>query len=174
MSMTANVDPETVRRIGQSLSAQLDAQPPRAFEAGPVERVGAILNISSSATRDDVLQGLEAEDAEFAELVRRAIFTFKHIPARLMPRDVPKVLRMVPQDQIVTALAAALANETLAEVAEFLLANMSQRLAQSLREEIEARGKPKEKDGEEAMTQIILMIRQLEGAGELALITEDD
>lgn len=174
MSLTGNVDPETVRRIGQALAAQLDAQPPRAFEAGPVERVGAILNISSSVTRDEVLEGLEAEDAEFAELVRRAIFTFQHIPMRLPPRDVPKVLRMVPQDQIVTALAAALVSETLAPVADFLLGNISQRLAQSLREEIESRGKPRERDGEEAMNQIVLMIRQLEGAGEIVLISEED
>lgn len=174
MSMTANVDPETVRRIGQSLASQLDAQPPRAFEAGPVERVGAILNVSSTATREDVLAGLEAEDAAFAELVRRAIFTFEHIPARIAPRDAPKILRMVPQDQIVTAFAAAQNDERLAPSVEFLLANISQRLAQSLREEMEARGPVKEKDGDEAMTQIILMIRQLEGAGEIALQSTED
>lgn len=174
MSMTANVDPETVRRIDQSLASQLDAQPPRAFEAGPVERVGAILNVSSTATREDVLAGLEAEDAAFAELVRRAIFTFEHIPARIAPRDAPKILRMVPQDQLVTAFAAAQNDERLGPSVEFLLANISQRLAQSLREEMEARGPVKEKDGDEAMTQIILMIRQLEGAGEIVLQTTED
>ena len=83
VSLTGNVDPETVRRIGQSLAAQLDTQPARAFDTGPVERVGAILNVSPAATRDDVLQGLQETDADFAEQVRRAIFTFVHIPDRL-------------------------------------------------------------------------------------------
>jgi flagellar motor switch protein FliG len=169
VSMTGNTDPETVRRIGAALLAELDNQPARAFDTGPVERVGAILNVAASLTRDDVLEGLETEDAAFAAEVRRAIFTFVHIPARLSPRDAPKITRLVEQPILVTALAAALAKPDLAEVAEFLLANISQRLAQGLREEMETRGKVKEKDGEAAMNAIILAIRQLEAAGELTL-----
>ena len=38
-------------------------QPARAFDAGPVERVGAILNISPALTREDVLKGLDEADA---------------------------------------------------------------------------------------------------------------
>jgi flagellar motor switch protein FliG len=173
VSMTANVDPETVRRIGLSLAAQLDAQPPRAFDTGPVERVGAILNVSPAVTREEVLRGLEAEDRGFADKVRKAIFTFVHIPARLAPRDVPKIVRVVDQPVVVTALAAALTGPE-AEAAEFLLANMSQRMAQALRDEIATRGKVREKDGEEAMAAVITAIRQLEGAGELVLIRPED
>lgn len=174
VSLTGNVDPETVRRIGAALAAQLDAQPPRAFDTGPVERVGAILNVSAAQTRDQVLEGLQAEDAGFADQVRRAIFTFVHLPARVSPRDVPKIIRVVDQPVLVTALAAAQAQADLAAAAEFLLANMSQRMAQGLREELTARGKVKEKDGEEAMGAVITAIRQLEGAGELALLRDED
>lgn len=174
MSLTANVDPETVRRIGQSLASQLDAQPARAFDAGPVERIGAILNVSSSNLREEVLRGLDEADAEFAEQVRQAIFTFIHIPDRVLPRDVPKVLRMVDQATLVTALKAALTTPDLAPAAEFLLANVSQRLAQSLREEIGERGQVKEKDGEAAMASIVAAVRQLEGAGEIVLVRDED
>lgn len=174
VSLTGNVDPETVRRIGASLVSQLDAQPPRAFDTGPVERVGAILNVSGAQLRDDVLAGLEAEDAGFAAQVRKAIFTFVHLPARVSARDVPKVIRIVDQPVLVTALAAAQGNTEEADAAEFLLANMSQRMAQGLREEMVARGKVKEKEGEEAMSAVINAVRQLEAAGELALIKEDD
>ena len=174
VSMTGNVDPETVRRIGLSLAAQLEAQPPRAFDSDPVERVGAILNVSPALTREDVLRGLEEEDRDFADLVRKAIFTFIHIPARVVPRDVPKVIRIVEQPVLVTALAAAMGNPQQAASAEFLLANMSQRMAQGLREEMAARGKVREKDAEEAMSAVVLAIRQLEGAGELMLIQQED
>ena len=173
MSKTASVDPETVRRIGLSLAAQLDAQPARAFDAGPVERVAAILNVSSSTTRDDVFQGLEAEDSSFAELVRRAIFTFAHIPDRIVPRDVPKIVRMVDQGTMVTALVGAQASARDAPSVEFILSNMSQRLAQSLREEMAARGAIKDKEAESAMAAVVMMIRQLEGAGEIVLITPE-
>lgn len=174
VSLTGNVDPETVRRIGAALLAELDNQPPRAFEQGPVERVGAILNVSPSLTRDEVLQGLEAEDAAFAAEVRRAIFTFAHIPARLNPRDTPKITRLVEQPQLVAALASATGKPGLEEAAEFILANISQRLAQGLREEMAARGKVKEKEAEEAMTAIVAAIRTLESSGEITLILPED
>ena len=174
VSMTGNVDPETVRRIGIALLSDLDNQPVRAFDTGPVERVGAILNVSAALTRDDVLLGLEAEDADFAEQVRRAIFTFLHIPARLAPRDAPKITRLVEQPLLVTAFAAAQGKPGLEEAAEFLLGNISQRLAQGLREEMATRGKVRDKDGEDAMNAIITAIRTLQASGEITLIQPED
>ena len=174
VSMTGNVDPETVRRIGAALLAELDNQPPKAFDQGPVERVGAILNVSPTLTRDDVLSGLEAEDAAFAAEVRKAIFTFVHIPARLAPRDTPKITRLVEQPQLVTALAAAMGKPGLEEAAEFILANISQRLAQGLREEMGARGRVKDKDAEAAMTAVIAAIRTLETSGEITLVQPEE
>jgi flagellar motor switch protein FliG len=174
VSMTGNVDPETVRRIGVALLAELDDQPPRAFETAPVQRVGAILNVSPALTRDDVLQGLEAEDAAFAAEVRKAIFTFAHIPARVSARDLPKITRLVDQAQLVTAFAGAQGKPELEEAAEFILANISQRLAQGLREEMAARGKVKEKDAEDAMNTIVNAIRDLEASGEIVLIQPEE
>lgn len=174
VSQTANIDPDTVRRIGLSLAAQLDAVPPRAFETDPVDRVGAILNVSAALTRDEVLRGLDATDADFAGRVRRAIFTFAHIPRRLLPRDVPKVLRLIDQPTLVTAFTGAAEAPDTASATEFLLANMSQRLAAALREEIEARGPVKAKDAEDAMNAIVSAIRGLETAGEVVLIQQEE
>ena len=174
VSMTGNVDPETVRRIGLSLAGQMENLPARAFDGDPVERVGAILNVSPAFTREDVLKGLEETDAAFAEQVRRAIFTFIHIPARLAARDVPKLVRLVEPVALVTALAGAAKDAAQSEAAEFILVNMSQRMAQSLREEIETRGVVKEKDAELAMNAVITAVRQLEASGEVILIRQDD
>ena len=174
VSMTGNVDPETVRRIGQALAAQVDSVPPKAFDTGPVERVGAILNVAGAVTRDDVLIGLDEADKGFADLVRKAIFTFVHIPTRLNPRDVPKLVRAVDAPVLVTALTAAQASPALEAAVEHILANMSQRMAQSLREEIASRGKVKDKEGDEAMGQVVVAIRTLEAAGDLVLTTPED
>lgn len=168
MSQTGNVDPATVRRIGQTIAQQLEAEPPRAFDAGPGERVGAILNISGTRTREDVLAGLDAEDAGFSAEVRRAIFTFGHIPRRIAPAEVPKMMRVVDQGILVTAMAAN------PEVTEYLLSNLSQRLAQTLRDEIADRAPPTEKDAEAAMASVIEGIRRLEAAREITLIPAED
>lgn len=174
VSQTGNVDPETVRRIGISLVTQLENQPARAFDTGPVERVGAILNVAPQLTRDEVLAGLDQDDEGFALLVRKAIFTFVHIPDRISPRDVPKITRIVEQPVLVTALAGATETPEMVAAAEFFLENMSQRMAQSLRDEIAERGKVKEKDAEAAQAAVISAIRSLEAAGELSLIQEEE
>ncbi|MGR3698531.1 MAG: FliG C-terminal domain-containing protein, partial [Roseovarius sp.] len=105
VSQTGVVSPEAVDRIGLALAAELHDIPETAFAQGAVERVGAILNFSPAATRDDVLTGLDEADQEFAALVRRAIFTFVHIPERVKPTDIPRITREVDQAVLVTALA---------------------------------------------------------------------
>lgn len=170
MSRTARVDPETVRRIGLSLVQQFEAQAPQAFETGPVERVGAILNSSPAATRDSVLAGLVEDDPAFAEKVRKAIFTFAHIPARLAPLDVPRILREVPQPALLRALVAAPeAGPDEAAAAEFLLSNLTQRMAEGLRGEITEHAPVSPRDGEAAMAEVVAAIRSLETAGTITL-----
>lgn len=173
VSLTGNIDPETVRRIGAALVSQLDAQPPRAFDHGPVERVGAILNVTTATLRDELLEGLSSEDADFADKVRRAIFTFAHIPDRILARDVPKITRVIEQPVLITALGGAMAGP-LAPVANWILENMSPRLAQGLREEIDARGRIREKDAELAQSEVIEVIRRLDAAGELQLVEPEE
>ncbi|MEP4194186.1 MAG: FliG C-terminal domain-containing protein [Aliishimia sp.] len=173
VSQTSAVTPEAVDRIGLSLAAQLDAEPMSAFDVGPVERVGAILNNSTSATREEVLTGLDETDGLFASEVRKAIFTFANIPTRISPRDLPNVLRAVDQAELVQALAGA-QQSGMEDVATFVFENMSGRLADQLREEIAELGKVKPADGEAAMTTVIGVIREMEKTGQLLLLSIED
>ena len=168
VSRTGAVTPDTVDRIGLSLAGQLDLKPIVAFDDGPDERIGAILNQSTAMTRDDLLSGLEETDEDFANAVRRTIFTFAHLPARLAANDVPKLMREVDQAILVTALQAA-TNSDLGEAAEFLLNSTSTRMADSLREEMTERGTVELLEGETAMTAVIAATRRLELAGDLKL-----
>jgi flagellar motor switch protein FliG len=173
VSLTGSVTPEAVDRIGLSLASQLDTKPIPAFDAGPVERVGAILNYSPAATRDDVLSGLDETDLSFADEVRKAIFTFAHIPRRVAARDVPVIMREVDQPVLVTALAASIDPGDKA-AADFILSNMSNRMAEALREEMGERGRVKLRDGEAAMTEIVVAIRTLEADATITLISVDE
>lgn len=173
VSLTSAVTPEAVDRIGLSLATQLDSQPQRAFDSDPVDRVGAILNSSKTITRDDMLTGLDETDQGFAAAVRKAIFTFGNIPQRIASRDIPRVLREVDQAQLVVALAGAEA-AGFAESRDFILENMSGRMADQLREEISDKGKVKAEEAEEAMSEIVNTIRQMEQAGNLLLLVEDE
>ena len=170
ISRTEAVTSHAIDQIGKALVIQLDDQPTRVFVDAPFKRVGAILNFSPAATRDDVLEGLGAEDAAFAADVRKAIFTFPDIPDRLAPLDVPKITRDVDPDQLVKALAYANANGAEAAV-EFILSNMSKRMAEGLREEMTEAGPIKTKEGEAAMTAVTGVIRSLEEDGQITLVT---
>ncbi|MDZ7710691.1 MAG: FliG C-terminal domain-containing protein [Roseovarius sp.] len=173
ISQTGSVSPEAVDRIGLALAAQLQDVPQSAFADGAVERVGAILNYSAATIRDEVLEGLEETDQDFAALVRRAIFTFVHLPDRIKPPDVPRLLREVEQSVQVTALAGAQDGD-LAPVAEFLLSNMSKRMADALREEIEVRERVRPREAEAAQTEIVNTVRRLEAAGEISLVHPEE
>ena len=173
VSLTGAVTPEAVDRIGLSLTSQLDAQPATAFDSDPVERVGAILNSSTNVTRDDVLTGLDETDQGFANAVRKAIFTFANIPARIAPRDIPRILREVDQDKLVLALAGAEA-AGFAASRDFVLENMSGRMADQLREEIGEAGKVKAADVEASMSDIVDVIRAMEQSGDLLLVVEEE
>ena len=172
VSLTGEIDPETVARIGLALGRQLDAQPGEAFRDGPVERVGAILNASPAATRDAVLDGLDQEDAVFAQKVRKAIFTFQNIPARIAARDIPKVARAVDQDVLIVALGHG--KTTAPEAVTYILGAMSQRLSAQLEDEINEKGAIKPAEGEAAMQEIVTAIREMETSGEILLLSEDE
>jgi flagellar motor switch protein FliG len=175
VSQTSAATPDAVDRIGLSLAAQLHAVPATAFDSGPVERVGAILNSTQQAIRDEVLTGLEETDEDFARLVRRAIFTFANIPERLNPVDVPAVTRDLGREELATALAAARgAGPEMAAAADFILDNLSRRMSEALRDEVEERGEVGTQDGEAAMTRVVNAIRKLEADGDITLVAPRD
>ncbi len=173
ISRTGKVAPATVHRIGLSLAHQLNADPAVAFSEGPVERVGAILNQSRAAVRDDVLASFDETDQEFAAEVRRVIFTFANIPERITPRDIPRILRGIDQAVLVQALAFAATIPDLDKAKDFILENMSKRMADAVREEMGEVSSIKESDGEEAMGTVITEIRRMIDAGELLLVAAD-
>ncbi|WP_170106757.1 flagellar motor switch protein FliG [Rhodovulum imhoffii] len=173
ISRTRKVSPQTVARIGAALAEAVDAYTPAAFEDAAEARMGAILNISRASTREDVLAGLEAEDAGLAERVRRAIFTFENIPDRLSPEHVPTVVREIPQDILLTAFAGAAGGKQ-RETVEFVLDNLSNRMATQLREMIEDRGEVAKKAAEQAMAQVVARLREMEDADQISLQADED
>lgn len=173
VSKTNNITPQAVVTIGQSLLEQIDNTPTSAFADDPIERVGAILNFSQARTREDVLEGLGETDQNFAEQVRKSIFTFENIPARITDRDIPKITKDVDAATLMTAIAAAL-QSGLEDAANYMLDNMSKRMAQGIRDEMGELGTIKSDVGEAAMSAVVATIRTLEGSGEIVLRTDDE
>lgn len=168
MSMTGGVSPESLRRVGLVLLQAADALPRAAIDTPAADRIGEILNFATADLRDDVLNDLISQDADFAAGVRRAIFTFAHIPARIEARDVPRIVREIEQPTLLRALSGSSDEDVAAS--DFILSSLSQRMSDGLREEREELGKLRSRDIEEAMTEVVAAIRRLESEGELTLI----
>lgn len=174
VSRVSNIAPDVVAIIGESLARAQGEPRQMAFSEGPVERVGAILNSARALTRNDVLTGLDETDPDFAEAVRRSIFTFSNIPSRIAPRDIPKIVRQLDQRVLVTALAGVGEDAELAASAEFILGGLPQRMRDALSAEIAETGEVREADAERAMAEIVGTIRGMEDAGEIYLVAGDD
>ena len=172
VSLTGAVAPGMVRRVGIALAEQLDTHPIRAFSEGPVDRVGAILNYSPASVRNEVLDGLDVEDADFAEQVRKAIFTFANIRDRVADRDIPRIQRDLDQADLLTAIAGAEGDD--AATVDFIMENISKRLAESLRDEAAEKKGVSTEDAEAAMMRIVNVVRALESNGEIFLVAKDE
>ncbi|OAN84273.1 hypothetical protein A8B78_07335 [Jannaschia sp. EhC01] len=168
VALTESITPELVERIGEHIAQVLEAIPPQAFAKTAAERVGAILNSTPQAAREKMLEGLDTRDAPFAKEVRKSIFSFNHIPMRVDPPDVPIIVRRADAQSIIVAFAAGLTAAPL--TVEFMLENMSKRLAEQMRDEAEGLGTPKAEEGEAAMAELISTIRDLEASGDLKLL----
>lgn len=169
---TETTPPEVVTRIGARLAAKDAASAPRAFTEDPASRLGAILDRTPQETRETLLSGLEREAAGFAGAVRRRIFTFAHLPHRLELREVPRAVRAAAPAVLLPALIHGRVNAP--EATEFLLANMSKRLAEQTRGEMAEHPPVTPAAGEAAQAEFVAAIRALVASGEIALIPPEE
>ncbi len=172
ISQTGNVAPGVVHRIGVSLSEELEARPVTAFDTGPVKRVGDILNYTQSSIRDEVLTGLDEDDKEFADDVRAAIFTFANIAERIAPRDVPRIQRDLDPDDMILITAGAEGVDV--ESVDFILENISKRMAEGIRDDAKEKADVKQDELEAAMLRVVSVIRGLEAAGEIFFVAKEE
>ena len=163
----ANMDqtnPEVVSEVEKGLEARLANLLMQSFEKiGGVDSVAEILNLVDRTTEKGILEGLEAEDPDLVEEIRRLMFVFEDI--RLVnDKGIQSVLKEVDNDEL--ALALKTASEDLQEL---IFRNMSERAAQLIREDMEYMGPVRLSDVEMAQQRIVDIVRRLEDAGEIII-----
>jgi len=169
----ASLDPRIISAIGNTLSRGFLAnQREDGLKRDPADKVGAIMNFTSPAMRDHILEHIEAEQPEFASEIRRKMFTMEDIPTRVHSRGAAAIVRSVEREVLLKSIYAT--RERAPEIGEFLLGNISSRMAEQLREELEQITNLRRKDGEDAEAEVIRVIRDLVARGEIELIEEDE
>lgn len=115
---------------------------------------------------ESILEELADADAELAQEVRKALFTFEDL-RRLEGRAVQAMLKEIATEQLVLALKTASP-----ELQEKILANVSSRAAANLREELELMGPVRVRDVEEAQRAIVDTALRLERDGVITIARE--
>jgi flagellar motor switch protein FliG len=128
-----------------------------------VRSLASILNSSNRATERNILDHLATTDEELADEVRRLLFVFEDI-LKLDDRAIQLVLREVDSKDLALAMRGSTS-----DVQEKILANMSQRGAEMLREEMEFMPPQRRRVVEEAQTKIVAVVRRLEDSGEIVI-----
>jgi flagellar motor switch protein FliG len=157
-------NPEIIREVEKGLERRMSSVMSQSFErAGGVEAVAEMLNVSDRATERALLDGLGQDDPDLVEQIRRLMFVFEDI-GRFTDKDIQTMLKNVETSQWAMALKGA--SDTLRDK---ILKNMSERAADTLREEIEFLGPTKRSAVEAKQQEIVDIIRALEDRGEIDL-----
>ncbi len=158
-----------VRQVEDALRHKLTAVAEREYaSAGGPKALAGILNHADRSLERNVLENLATADKGLAEEVRGMLFVFEDI-VKLDERAIQQVLREVDQKDLVLALRGA--DES---VKEILLANMSERGAAMLKEEMEIQPPQRKRDVDEAQSRVVGVVRKLEEAGTIVIAGEED
>ena len=164
IAMMGQTSPDVVKEVASVMEHKLETVLQREYAAaGGVRSLASILNSSNRATERNILDHLNEEDADLAEEVRRLLFVFEDI-LKLDDRAIQMVLREVDSKDLALAMRGSTP-----DVQEKILANMSQRGSEMLREEMEFMPPQRRRVVEEAQTKIVAVVRRLEDAGEIVI-----
>lgn len=156
--------PEIIKEVERVLEKKLSNLVTEDFTAvGGIQAIVDVLNSVDRGTEKYIMDTLEIEDADLAEDIRKRMFVFEDI-LQLDNRAIQRFLREVDNSLLALALKG-----TTEEVQNVIYNNMSKRLAEMIREDIEYMGPVRLKDVEEAQQKIVNVIRKLEDAGEIII-----
>lgn len=157
-------NPEIIHEVEKGLEHRMSSVMSQEFEnAGGVEAVAEILNVTDRATERSLLENLAQEDPDLVEEIRRLMFVFEDI-GKFSAKDVQTLLKNVENSQLAMALKGA--SE---ELKQKIMGNMSVRAADLLREEMQYLGPVRLSAVEQVQQQIVDVVRRLEDAGEITV-----
>ncbi len=162
IAMMDRTSPDIVREVEQILETKFSGLLSEDFTTtGGVQNVVEILNSVDRGTEKHIMDELDRTNPELSEEIRKRMFVFEDI-VTLDNRSIQRIIREIDNSQWAIALKGA--SE---EVKEVIFANMSKRLVEMIKEDMDFMGPVRVRDIEEAQQNIVNVIRRLEEDGEI-------
>jgi flagellar motor switch protein FliG len=157
-------NPEVIKEVERGLEHRLSAMITQTFEkAGGVDTVAEMLNLADRATEKSIMEGLEAEDPDLVEQIRRLMFVFEDI-MMVNDKGIQSMLKEVDNEDLALALKTASQ-----DLKDKIFKNMSERAAQLIKEDMEYMGPVRVSDVEAAQQKVVDVVRRLEESGEIII-----
>ncbi|MEK3989569.1 MULTISPECIES: flagellar motor switch protein FliG [Robertmurraya] len=159
-----STSPEIINEVEQILERKLSASVTQDYtQTGGIEAVVEVLNGVDRATERTILDALEIQDPELAEEIKKRMFVFEDI-VTLDSRAIQRIIRDCDNEDLKLSLKVSSD-----EVKDIVFGNMSKRMVESFKDEMEFMGPVRLRDVEEAQSRIVAIIRRLEEAGEIVV-----
>ncbi|MBB2478671.1 flagellar motor switch protein FliG [Bacillus sp. APMAM] len=156
--------PEIISEVEAILEQKLSSTVTQDYtQTGGIEAVVEVLNGVDRSTEKTILDSLEIQDPELAEEIKKRMFVFEDI-VTLDNRSIQRVIREADNEDLLLSLKVS--SE---EVKDVVFRNMSTRMVESFKEEMQYMGPVRLRDVEEAQSRIVTIIRKLEDSGEIII-----
>jgi flagellar motor switch protein FliG len=158
------VQPAALKELNEALTRMLSgASTVKKAAMGGVRHAAEILNFVGAAAETAVLDNVREYDPDLAQKILDEMFVFENI-MDIDDRGIQTLLREVQSDSLVVALKGAAP-----ELREKIFKNMSQRAAEMLREDLDAKGPVRLSEVEAEQKEILKIVRRLAEEGQLML-----
>ena len=158
------IPPNALNELNDVMARQFaGSQNIKSSNVGGIKVAANILNFMDSGQDEAILGTIGEIDDTLGGRIREEMFVFDNL-ADIDDRAMQTVLRDVPNEKLAVALRGADAR-----VREKITANMSQRAAEILKDDMEARGPVRLADVEAAQKEILGIVRKMADDGTIQL-----
>jgi flagellar motor switch protein FliG len=158
------IPPHALNELNDVMQRQFaGSQNLKSSSVGGIKVAANILNFMDSGQDEAILGAIGQVDEDLGGKIRDLMFVFDNL-AELDDRAIQTVLREIGSDKLAIALRGADA-----KVREKITTNMSQRAAEILVEDMEARGPVRLAEVEAAQKEILAIVRKMADSGEIQL-----
>jgi flagellar motor switch protein FliG len=158
------IPPHALNELNDVMARQFaGSQNIKSSSVGGIKVAANILNFMDGGQDEIILGAIGEIDGELGVRIREVMFVFDNL-AEIDDRAMQAVLRDVPSDKLAIALRGADS-----KVKDKITSNMSQRAAEILVEDMEARGPVRLAEVEAAQKEILAVVRKMAESGEITL-----
>jgi flagellar motor switch protein FliG len=135
----------------------------RKSSLGGVKTAAEMINLMGTAIEGTVIESIRNHDPDLAQKIMDKMFVFDDV-IKLDDKSIQTVLKEVSSDVLIVALKGAQP-----ELKDKILANMSTRAAETLREDLESRGPMRLSEVEAQQKEILKIVRRLADEGTIVI-----